>query len=309
RRRQVLREVSFDLAPGEIVALVGESGCGKSTIARALMRLEQPDAGTILFEGEDILAKEPRRASLRYRGRVQVVFQDPFGSLNPVHTVAHHLVRPLLRHRRVAPEKARERALELLTLVGLEPAADFIDRHPYTLSGGQRQRVAIARALAVEPRLILADEPTSMLDVSIRLEVLSLFRRLASDLGITVLFITHDLASARNLADRILVLYAGTVVEEWNAEEIIASPRHPYTKLLLSSLIDSKEALEAPIEAHPGSAHDANASAACPFSARCLARLDICTTVRPQNQLLAVGHRARCHLFDAEGSRVHEAVS
>lgn len=309
RRRQVLRDVSFDLAPGEIVALVGESGCGKSTIARVLMRLEQPDAGTILFDGEDILAKEPRSASLRYRGRVQVVFQDPFGSLNPVHTVAHHLVRPLLRHRRVAPEKVRERALELLTLVGLEPAADFIDRHPYTLSGGQRQRVAIARALAVEPKLILADEPTSMLDVSIRLEVLSLFRRLASDLGITVLFITHDLASARNLADRILVLYAGTVVEEGNAEEITASPQHPYTKLLLSSLIDSKEALEAPIEAHPGSAHDANASVACPFSSRCLARLEICTKVRPPNQLLAVGHRARCHLFDAEGSRVHEAVS
>jgi oligopeptide/dipeptide ABC transporter ATP-binding protein len=309
RRRQVLRGVSFDLAPGEIVALVGESGCGKSTIARQLMRLEQPDAGTILFDGEDILATEPRRASLRYRGRVQVVFQDPFGSLNPVHTVAHHLTRPLLRHRRVAPEKARARALELLTLVGLEPAAEFIDRHPYTLSGGQRQRVAIARALAVEPRLILADEPTSMLDVSIRLEVLSLFRRLASDLGITVLFITHDLASARNLADRILVLYAGTVVEEGNAEELITAPKHPYTKLLLSSLIDSKAALEAPIEARPGSAHDANAGAACPFAARCLSRIAVCDTVRPPNHLIAAGHRARCHLFDAEGSRAHEAVS
>jgi oligopeptide/dipeptide ABC transporter ATP-binding protein len=309
RRRQVLRDVAFDLAPGEIVALVGESGCGKSTIARVVMRLEQPDAGTILFDGEDILAREPRRASLAYRGKVQVVFQDPFGSLNPVHTVAHHLIRPLLRHRRVPKEKARERALELLTLVGLEPAIDFIDRHPYTLSGGQRQRVAIARALAVEPRLIVADEPTSMLDVSIRLEVLSLFRRLASDLGITVLFITHDLASARNLADRILVLYAGTVVEEGNAEEIVTSPRHPYTKLLLSSLIDSRAALEAPIEARPGSAHDANAGAGCPFAGRCLSRLDVCTTVRPANLLLAEGHRARCHLFDEEGSRVHEAVS
>jgi oligopeptide/dipeptide ABC transporter ATP-binding protein len=309
KRRQVLRDVSFDLAPGEIVALVGESGRGKSTIARLLMRLEQPDAGKIMFDGQDLLAREPRRASLAYRGKVQVVFQDPFGSLNPVHTVAHHLIRPLLRHRRVAPEKARERALELLTLVGLEPAAEFIDRHPYTLSGGQRQRVAIARALAVEPRLILADEPTSMLDVSIRLEVLSLFRRLASDLGITILFITHDLASARNLADRILVLYAGTVVEEGVAEEIVASPKPPYTRLLLSSLIDSRAALDAPIEAHPGSAHDANASAACPFSARCLSRLAICATVRPANHLVAGGHRARCHLFDVEGSRVQDAVS
>jgi oligopeptide/dipeptide ABC transporter ATP-binding protein len=308
RRRKVLREVSFDLAPGEIVALVGESGCGKSTIARQLMRLEQPDAGTILFEGEDILAREPRRASLAYRGRVQVVFQDPFGSLNPVHTVAHHLIRPLLRHKRVPREKARERALELLSLVGLEPARDFIDRHPFTLSGGQRQRVAIARALAVEPRLILADEPTSMLDVSIRLEVLSLFRRLARDLGITVLFITHDLASARNLADRILVLYAGTVVEEGNAEEVVRAPRHPYTKLLLSSLIDSKAALEAPIEANPGSAHDANAGAACPFSPRCLSCFEPCTSVRPPNYPVAEGHLVRCHLFAPEGHKAHEAI-
>ncbi len=308
-KRKVLREVSFDLAQGEIVALVGESGCGKSTIARQIMRLEQPDAGTILFEGEDILAREPRRASLAYRGRVQVVFQDPFGSLNPVHTVAHHLTRPLLRHRRVPREKVRERALALLSLVGLEPAEDFIDRHPFTLSGGQRQRVAIARALAVEPRLILADEPTSMLDVSIRLEVLSLFRRLASDLGITVLFITHDLASARNLADRILVLYAGTVVEEGNAEEVVSAPKHPYTSLLLSSLIDSKAALEAPIAANPGSAHDANASAACPFSARCLARLDVCSTHRPENHLVSLGHHVRCHLFTPEGHTSDEAIT
>jgi oligopeptide/dipeptide ABC transporter ATP-binding protein len=292
------------------VALVGESGCGKSTLARQVMRLEKPDAGSILFEGEDVLAREPRRASLRYRGRVQIVFQDPFGSLNPIHTVAHHLARPLLRHRRVPRARVRERVLELLTLVGLEPAASFVDRYPHTLSGGQRQRVAIARALAVEPRLILADEPTSMLDVSIRLEILSLFRKLASERGITILFITHDLASARNLADRIVVLYAGTVVEEGLAEDVIAAPKHPYTRLLLSSVIDSKAALAAPLEARPGSAHAADADAACPFSARCLERMKICEKVRPRLHSIALGHRARCHLYDTvEGASAREAIS
>jgi len=310
RRRQVLRDVSFDVHEGEIVALVGESGCGKSTIARQIMRIETPDSGRLLFAGEDVFQREPRRASLAYRGKVQFVFQDPFGSLNPVHTVAHHLARPLLIHRRVTPDRVRERSLELLAQVGLTPAADYIDRFPHTLSGGQRQRVAIARALAVEPRIILADEPTSMLDVSIRLEILSLFRRLSNELGIAVLFITHDLASARNLADRILVLYAGTVVEEGIAEDVIRKPKHPYARLLLSSVIDSREALLAAIEAHPGSAHDADTRAACPFSARCLQKHDVCETARPEANLISIGHHVRCHLYDnTPGAHADEAIS
>ncbi len=310
RRRLVLRDVSFDVHEGEIVALVGESGCGKSTIARQVMRIETPDSGQMIFQGEDVFAKEPGRASLAYRGKVQVVFQDPFGSLNPVHTVGHHLARPLLIHRRATRDRVRERSLALLEQVGLTPAAEFIDRFPHTLSGGQRQRVAIARALAVEPRLILADEPTSMLDVSIRLEILSLFRRLTNELGIAVLFITHDLASARNLADRILVLYAGTVVEEGIAEEVIRKPKHPYARLLLSSVIDSRAALESAIEAHPGSAHDADIRAACPFSARCLQKHDVCETERPGDHLITIGHHVRCHLYDnVQGARSDEAIS
>ncbi|MBK8256799.1 MAG: dipeptide ABC transporter ATP-binding protein [Polyangiaceae bacterium] len=310
RSRQVLRDVSFDVHEGEIVALVGESGCGKSTIARQVMRLETPDSGQMSFRGEDVFTNEPRRASLTYRGQVQFVFQDPFGSLNPVHTVAHHLARPLLIHGRVTRDRVRERSLELLEKVGLTPAAEYIDRFPHTLSGGQRQRVAIARALAVEPRIILADEPTSMLDVSIRLEILSLFRRLSNDLGIAVLFITHDLASARNLADRILVLYAGTVVEEGIAEEVIRKPKHPYARLLLSSVIDSRAALEAAIEAHPGSAHNADTRAACPFSSRCLQKHDVCETARPEAHLISIGHHVRCHLYDdVPGAHTDEAIS
>ncbi|MEZ4297320.1 MAG: dipeptide ABC transporter ATP-binding protein [Polyangiaceae bacterium] len=310
RLRTVLRDVSFEVGEGEIVALVGESGSGKSTITRQLIRLERPDSGEIVFQGEDVLTREPRRASLDYRGRVQVVFQDPFGSLNPVHTVAHHIARPLAIHRRVPASRIRERSLELLAQVGLDPPADYIDRYPHSLSGGQRQRVAIARALAAEPRLILADEPTSMLDVSIRLEVLSLFRRLASELGIAVLFITHDLASARNLADRILVLYAGTVVEEGKSDEVIRSPKHPYTRLLLSSVIDRPEALLSPVEAKPGSAHDADARAACPFSARCLQAMPVCDSTRPARRLIASGHHVRCHLHDdVPGAMSDEAIS
>jgi oligopeptide/dipeptide ABC transporter ATP-binding protein len=308
KRRLVLNDVSLTLRRGEIAALVGESGCGKSTIARLLMRLEAPDAGSALFEGKEALGKE--RAPLEYRGKVQVVFQDPFGSLNPVHRVFHPIARPLLLHGRVAPDKVRARVLELLTLVGLEPAEDYIDRYPHSLSGGQRQRVAIARALAAEPRLIIADEPTSMLDVSIRMEILALFRRLADELGITILFITHDLASARHLADRIFVLYAGTIVEEGPSEELIGSPKHPYTRLLLSSVIDNKAALDAPVPANPGSAHNAPSRVGCPFASRCLDRSKLCDRERPENHDVGVEHKTRCHLYDAAGGgQPSEALS
>ena len=197
------RDVGFTLRRGEAVALVGESGSGKSTIARLVLRLEQPDGGEILWSGDDVLRREPHQASLGYRGRVQMVFQDPFGSLNPVHRVEHHLIRPLLRHAKRTSRggvvlnnaaAARPRALELLRTVGLEPAEDFLRRYPHELSGGQRQRVAIARALAVEPELLVADEPTSMLDVSIRIGVLNLLLRLKREHGLGIILITLVLA-------------------------------------------------------------------------------------------------------------------
>jgi len=231
-------DVSFAVHRGEAVALVGESGSGKSTIARILLRLERPDAGRILLDGEDVLAGEPAHASLSYRRRVQMIFQDPFGSLNPTHDVAHHLVRPLLRHGRAAKADARVRALELLRAVGLEPAEEFICRRPDELSGGQRQRVAIARALAVDPDLLIADEPTSMLDVSIRMGILTLLTRLRSERRLGMLLITHDLASARYLADRVLVLYRGRIVESGPADELVRSPAHAYTRALLASIAD-----------------------------------------------------------------------
>jgi len=288
------QDISFTIDRCEAVALVGESGSGKSTVARLLLRLIMPDEGEILLNGEDMLSREPRRASLDYRGRVQMVFQDPFGSLNPVHNVAHHLVRPLLRHGRAKRSEARARAIELLHTVGLEPAAEFIDRHPYELSGGQRQRVAIARALAVEPVVLVADEPTSMLDVSIRMGVLNLLAELKQEKGLAILLITHDLASARYLADRILVLFRGRVVEEGPGEALVETPAHPYTRALLASIadIDSVETAGKP----RAEAGNLKAKAGCPFASRCPEVIEICWISDPSPREVD-GRRVRCHLY------------
>jgi peptide/nickel transport system ATP-binding protein len=259
-----VRDVGFIVGRGEALALVGESGSGKTTIARLIMRLEHADAGEIRLDGEDVLRREPRRASRAYRRRVQMVFQDPFGSLNPVHDVAHHLVRPLLRlggrglaHEAGGPPgrpgiqlsggttpdlDVRTRTLELLDTVGLTPAEEFLHRYPYELSGGQRQRVAIARALAAEPDLLVADEPTSMLDVSIRMDILRLLIQLKRERGLAILLITHDLASAVFLAERIVVLRHGQVVEEGGSRQVVNAPRNDYTRALLAAIADPPEA-------------------------------------------------------------------
>lgn len=309
-----VRDVDFTLDRGVAVALVGESGSGKSTVARLLLRLEAADGGQVLLDGQDVLAREPRRASLKYRGRVQMVFQDPFGSLNPVHTIEHHLVRPLRRHGRATAADAHARALELLRVVGLEPAEEFIGRHPYELSGGQRQRVAIARALAVEPDLLVADEPTSMLDVSIRMGVLNLLARLKRERGLAILLITHDLASARYLADRILVLFRGRVVEDGPSATVVDTPAHPYTRALLASIADShvdktaapgRAAGSAAAAARPAGVA-ASAGAGCPFASRCPEVMDICRAHDPAPREYD-GRLVRCHLYpegaDASGGR------
>ncbi|WP_414720688.1 ABC transporter ATP-binding protein [Streptomyces sp.] len=237
RRLRALNAVDLDIPRGRIVALVGESGSGKSTLARCLIRLEQPTSGSIVLDGENVLRTEKRRASRSFRGRVQMVFQDPFGSLNPVHTVEYVLARALRVHgRAVGGEQLRGSLRELMATVDLDES--MLDSYPHELSGGQRQRIAIARALAVDPRLILADEPTSMLDVSVRIGILNLMRRLRDERGISLLYITHDLASARYVADTTLVMYAGELVEGGDALQVMAAPAHPYTKLLLSAVPD-----------------------------------------------------------------------
>jgi peptide/nickel transport system ATP-binding protein len=238
-------DVSFSLCPGTVTALVGESGSGKSTVARLIARLYAPSDGSILFHGEDVARARTRRALLSYRSRVQMIFQDPFGSLNPVKRVEHHIARPLRIHGVVPRGDVAERVRELLTSVGLVPANHIAQKYPHQLSGGQQQRVAIARALAVEPEVLVADEPISMLDVSIRIGLLNLILDLKEKRRIAFLYITHDIASARYVADELLVMYAGRIVEQGPTEAVLGEPLHAYTKLLLSAVPNPDLGLQA----------------------------------------------------------------
>ncbi len=224
--------VDLDLRPAEAVALVGASGSGKSTVARLIARLLPADGGEVRLGDQDLLARRLTRADRR---RIQVVFQDPFASLNPAHSVLHAVSRPLLRHGLCGRAEVRERAAELLADVGLTPPEDFLDRHPHALSGGQRQRVAIARALACQPEVLIADEPTSMLDVTLRLGILQLLARLRHERSLALLLITHDLVTAQVLADRVLVLDEGRVIEEGPTARVMGDPSHPTTRALVAA--------------------------------------------------------------------------
>ncbi|MFL6005291.1 MAG: ABC transporter ATP-binding protein [Gaiellaceae bacterium] len=291
-------DVSFELRPGTITALVGESGSGKSTVARLLARLYDPTAGAVLWEGENVARVRRRRDALRYRAEVQLIFQDPFDSLNPVKTVRHHIERPLRLHKMVARGEVEERVHELLRSVGLVPPHEIAAKYPHELSGGQRQRVALARVLAVEPKVILADEPTSMLDVSIRIGILNLMTRLKEERGIAFLYVTHDLACARYVADDILVMYAGQIVEQGPVEEVLASPLHPYTQLLLAAAPDSAKALQAEHIQQRGSGASAAIAPAdgCRFVERCPLAIDVCSRVTPELVEARPQHAARCHV-------------
>ena len=291
-------DVSFELRPGTITALVGESGSGKSTVARLLARLYDPSDGAVFFEGNDVSRVRSRRELLRYRSQVQMIFQDPFDSLNPAKTIRHHIERPLRIHRIVPSGQVEERVHELLRSVGLVPPADIAAKYPHELSGGQRQRVAIARTLAVEPKVLLADEPTSMLDVSIRIGILNLMVGLKEERGIAFLYVTHDLASARYLADDILVMYAGQIVERGPIEQVLSEPLHPYTRLLLSAAPDPATGLHAErIEMRKGRAGAAvDPVEGCRFVSRCPLAIDVCSRVTPTLVESRPHQSARCHV-------------
>lgn len=293
-----LTDATFTIKCGEVVALVGESGSGKSTTARLIARLIEPTRGEIYLHGTDVLKKERRSASLAYRRAIQMIFQDPYGSLNPAMTVGAHIERPIKIHMQIS--QTQDMVNDLLATVGFNPPAEFAAKFPYQLSGGQRQRVAIARALAVEPEIILADEPVSMLDVSIRMGVLNLIEQLKEERGIGFLYITHDLASARYIGDRTIVMYAGHQVECAESTELMDQPAHPYTRLLLSAVPNPEAGLSTGGEVARGEIPSLiDPPSGCPFAPRCTHVLPACREQMPAMTHLTTGHWVRCHLYPA----------
>jgi peptide/nickel transport system ATP-binding protein len=302
-RRSVKAVTDFDLTikRGEVVGLVGESGSGKSTVARLVAQLHRPTKGTIHLDGQVLPERPSARALLAYRRKVQMIFQDPFSSLNPTHTVGYALSRPLEIHGLTRGIQTAPAVRALLERVGLSPGSAYERKFPHELSGGQRQRVGIARALAVQPKLILADEPTSMLDVSIRLDIMNLMLDLRDQEGISYLFITHDLAGARYMSDRIAVMYAGHLVEIGPSAELIGSPAHPYTRLLKSAAPKPESGLEPNRVEARGEVPDlTQLPPGCPFEPRCPHARAECRAGLPRLVEVAPGHEARCVLYYPE---------
>jgi len=289
-------DVSMDIGRGEVVGLVGETGSGKTTLGKAIVRLVNPTGGQIIYDGVDVASLDGP-ALRKYRGRLQMIFQDPYDSINPRMSVFDIVSEGLLINRIASGKELEDRVMRSLEDVRLLPPEEFASRYPHELSGGQRQRVAIARALAMRPEFIVADEPVSMLDVSIRGEVLNVMLDLREKYGISFLFITHDLAIAKHMSDRIAVMYLGRLVEVADSEELVRNPLHPYTQALLAAVpipdptapkveVKAKGELPSPLSPPPG----------CPFHPRCPYAFDRCRTEVPRLREVSPGHWVACHL-------------
>jgi peptide/nickel transport system ATP-binding protein len=301
---RAVNRVDLEIGKSEIVALVGESGSGKSTIARILAKIEPATAGEAWVDGVDILRMRDRRSLAAYRGQLQMVFQDPFGSINPVHPVGYTLGRAVRLHEHVTgAADLRERMAALLHEVDL--SGDLLGQYPHQLSGGQRQRVAIARALAARPSIILADEPTSMLDVSIRIGILNLMSRLRAEEGIGMLFITHDLASARYLADRTLVMFAGELVEGGDSLELMDEPAHPYTRLLMSAIPNPRRTDAVDLDAQRRLRELVTNGTDCPYGDAA----HPCSADEPVHHPIGERHWVRCLRYRPQGRVEQTALS
>lgn len=296
RALRAVERVSFELGAGETLGLVGESGSGKSTLGRLLLRLLEADEGTVVFEGQDLAALSPRELRARRR-HMQVIFQDPLASLNPRMTVGAAIEDAMVVQKiGGSPAERRQRTEGLLERVGLPVSA--AKAYPFELSGGQQQRVGIARALSVGPKLVVCDEPISALDVSVQVQIVELLRELQRELGMTYVFISHNLGVVQLLSDKVLVLYLGEVVEEASAEDLFEHPRHPYTQALMRSVLKVPESAtkRAPLVALPGEIPSPlSPPAGCPYHPRCPFATSRCEEEKPELRVLAPGHTVSCH--------------
>lgn len=293
---QAVNNFSLTMRRGETVGLVGESGCGKSTTGRAIMRLIEPTAGTILFEGEDITRIKGERLR-QIRKDMQMVFQDPFSSLNPKMMVGHLVSEPIRNYESRTGKELEERVAELLVKVGL--AEDSYYKYPHEFSGGQRQRISIARTLALKPKLVVADEPVSALDVSIQSQVLNLLQDIQADFGLSYLFIAHDLSVVKHISDRIGVMYLGRLVEITDKKSLYKQPLHPYTQALLSAVpIPDPNAKRERIVLQGDVPSPANPPAGCAFHPRCRHAVAACREQQPTLKQVAPHHEVACHLYE-----------
>lgn len=306
---KAVRGVNFHLNRGETLAIVGESGCGKSVTSNAIMRLI-PDPpgkitnGTILFKGEDLTTYSEKRMRTIRGVDISMIFQDPMTALNPTLTIGTQLMEGLKEHRKLSGEKAKQKALEMMKLVGIPNPEERMKQYPHQFSGGMRQRIVIAIALICDPDLLIADEPTTALDVTIQAQILELFEKIQDELGVSIILITHDLGVVAKIADRIAVMYAGKIIETGTKREIFYQPQHPYTQGLLNSVprLDLVEEHLNPIDGTPPDLF--SPPAGCPFTARCPYAMVVCDKVYPADTELTGSHKVNCWLQDARAKQL-----
>ena len=300
RERRYLKAVdgvSFALRPGEVLGLAGESGCGKSTTGMTVLQLHKPTSGEIRFQGEELLHRQTARKLKAFRRQAQIVFQNPYESLNPRYTVAQSVREPIAIH---FPNRAeqKERVISAMERSGLIPVENFLDRFPHQLSGGQLQRIAIARAIALEPRFLVADEPVSMLDVSIRAGILNLLRYFATELRMSILYISHDLSTMRHVCTQVAIMYLGRIVEIGMAEEVLDDPLHPYAEALMAAAPVMGKRTRARIPLQGAVPNPINLPTGCRFHPRCPKAMPICAVDEPDLKTTPSGRKVACHMYN-----------